>query len=150
LLQSFEQSPLVTTNFIYRKRYRAGAKTPSERQKTTQDYFENIKNSDYVLCVRGGGNFSVRLYETLMMGRIPVLINTDCLLPFESRIDWKKHVIWIAWSDRNKASEIVFDFHNNLSNKTFKELQQANRVLWKETLSVNNMLKLLKSNNTVN
>lgn len=149
LLQKFEQSPFVKTNFIYRKQYRAGAITPSERQKTTQEYFENIKNSDYVLCVRGGGNFSVRLYETLMMGRIPIFVNTDCLLPFEGNIDWKKHVVWVEWSDRNHIPEIVVEFHNKLSNGMFKELQQANRILWKETLSVNNMLKLLKSNNKV-
>lgn len=149
LLRGFEQSPIVETNFIYRKHYRAGAITPSERQKTTQEYFENIQNSDYVLCVRGGGNFSVRLYETLMMGRIPIFVNTDCLLPFEGNIDWKKHVVWVEWSDRHQIVKLVAEFHDNLSDKTFKELQQANRVLWKETLSVNNMLKLVKSNNKV-
>lgn len=148
LLNIFEKSSLVQTNFICRKHYRAGAITPLEREKTTQEYFENIKNSDYVLCVRGGGNFSVRLYETLMMGRIPVFVNTDCLFPFETQIDWKAHVVWVEWNNRHQIAKLVSEFHNNLSDKAFMELQQANRLLWKETLSVNNMLKLLKSDIT--
>lgn len=150
LLQTFEQSKLITTNFIYRKQYRAGATTQAERKNTAQDYFENIKNSDYVLCVRGAGNFSVRLYETLMMGRIPVFVNTDCLLPFENSIDWKKHVVWVEWNDRHRIAETVAEFHQKLSENAFNELQKANRLLWKETLSVHTMLKILKPNMSTN
>jgi hypothetical protein len=134
----------VTTNFIYRKHYRAGATTPSERQKTTQEYFKNIKNSDYVLCVRGAGNFSVRLYETLMMGRIPVFVDTDCLLPLENSIAWKEHCVWVSWKDRHLIANKVIDFHDALTDEAFKELQLKNRVLWKETLSLSSLLNFIK------
>ena len=63
------------------------------------EFYENMVSSDYIVCVRGGGNFSVRLYETLAMGRIPIFINTDCLLPLNKSIDWKKHVVWIERED---------------------------------------------------
>ena len=81
LLSYFVKSDKVKTNFIYRENYRGGAITTEQRTKTTLEYYNNILESDYVLCVRGAGNFSVRLYETLMMGKIPVFVNTDCLLP---------------------------------------------------------------------
>ncbi len=144
LLKVFEKSALIRTNFIYRNHYRAGAQTDLERKQTTLDYYNNIASSDYVICVRGAGNFSVRFYETLMMGKIPVFVDTDCLLPFEDEINWKQHVVWIAWKDRKNIAQIVSDFHQQLSNDAFIALQLNNRKLWKETLSVKGMLEMLK------
>jgi len=129
LLKSFEASSAVETNFIYRENYRGGAHSEEERTKTTLEYYDNIKNSDYVLCVRGAGNFSVRLYETLMMGRIPIFVNTDCLLPFEDTILWTDHVVWVEWVDRKNIANIVTDFHNMLSDEGFKQMQLDNRNL---------------------
>jgi Exostosin family len=145
ILNSLEKSALVRTNFIYRKKYRAGAISDDDREKTSLEYYQNINGSDYVLCVRGGGNFSVRLYETLLMGKIPVFINTDCLLPFENQINWKNHVVWIEWKDRRNCAQIVSDFHINLSNEDFINLQINNRKLWKEKLSVSGMLKTIEN-----
>ena len=145
LLHSFEQSNQVKTNFIYRKNYRAGANTEQERTKTTLEYYDNIKNSDYVVCVRGAGNFSVRLYETLMMGRIPVFVNTDCLLPFDDFIDWKKHVVWVEWEERKKIADVVAKFHQNIEDKDFVKMQIENRKLWKETLSLKKILEFIKN-----
>lgn len=143
ILSILQKSQLIESNFVYRRRYRAGAITVSEREKTTNEYFENISNSDYVLCVRGVGNFSVRLYETLMMGKIPVFINTDCLLPFEEIIDWKNHVVWVEWKDRKNIPTIIYDFHMKLSNDEFLHWQIKNRELWKERLSVKGMLEMI-------
>ena len=143
LLKLLDKSSLVKTNFIYRNSYRAGAKTVEDLEKTTKAYFDNIYDSDYVLCVRGAGNFSVRFYETLMFGRIPIFVNTDCILPFEDKINWKNHVVWIEWKDRKKIATLVADFHKQLSNDDFIKMQLNNRTLWKETLSINGILQIL-------
>ena len=143
LLKLLEKSSLVKTNFIYRNSYRAGAKTAEDLEKTTKEYFDNLYISDYVLCVRGAGNFSVRFYETLMFGRIPIFVNTDCMLPFEDKINWKNHVVWIEWKDREKIAALVADFHKQISNEDFIKMQLNNRKLWKETLSINGMLQIL-------
>lgn len=147
LLHYFEQSNQVKTNFIYRENYRGGASTEEQRTATTLEYYNNILDSDYVLCVRGAGNFSVRFYETLMMGKIPVFVNTDCLLPFEDQINWKKHVVWVEWKDRKNIAQRVADFHADLSVDEFVHLQISNRKLWKETLSVEGMLEMMKRYN---
>ena len=145
LLEILENSNDVKTNFIYRKHYRGGAITNEKRTKTTLEYYNNILESDYVLCIRGAGNFSVRFYETLMMGKIPVFVNTDCLLPFEDKIDWKKHVVWIEWENRKLIAQKVANFHTTLSGNEFVHLQISNRKLWKETLSVNGMLEMISN-----
>lgn len=145
LLRYFEKSAFIKTNFIYRKNYRGGAITEAQRETTTLEYYQNIYQSDYVLCVRGAGNFSVRLYETLMLGKIPIFVATDCLLPFEETINWKNHVVWVAWKDRKKIANIVSDFHHQLSDENFVKMQLNNRKLWKETLSVEGMLEMISN-----
>ena len=79
-MKYLEQENMIITNFIYRKKYRAGAKSQKDLQSTTLEYYENLLDSDYILCIRGAGNFSIRLYETLMVGRIPIFVNTRLYL----------------------------------------------------------------------
>jgi hypothetical protein len=145
LMRLLEKSSRVKTNFVYRQHYRAGAIEQAERERTSLEYYDNIRNSDYVVCVRGGGNFSVRLYETLMMGRIPVFVNTDCLLPFPDQIDWKNYVVWVEWRDRLRIDEIIINFHTKRSENDFAELQVRNRKFWQEELSVQGMLHSIQS-----
>lgn len=143
LLQDLESDSGIESRFIYRDKYRAGAQTPEKREQTTLEYYDNMKDADYVLCLRGAGNFSVRLYEALMMGKIPIFVDTDCLLPFENQIDWKRHVVWIDWKDRKQITTLVKEFHHSLSNEAFEDIQVRNRHLWKNTLSIGGMLTLI-------
>ncbi len=145
LLKLFERAQNINCNFIYRENYRAGAKTEQSLEQTTKEYYKNIKNSDYIICLRGAGNFSVRFYETLMMGKIPIFVNTDCLLPFDDKINWKKHVVWVEWHERKHIAKIVANFHSNISNEAFIRMQIDNRNLWKNTLSINTMLEIIKN-----
>lgn len=144
LLKEIEANAIIDARFIYRDQYRAGANTPETVAQTTKEYYDNLRESQYVVCIRGGGNFSVRFYQTLMMGRIPVFVNTDCLLPFEDIIDWKKHVVWVEWNERHLIVEKIMNFHSQLTPQQFIELQQANRSIWTNELSVSGIFNLLK------
>jgi hypothetical protein len=91
-------------------------------------------NTDYMLCIRGAGNFSIRFYEALSAGRIPLLINTRCALPFDDRIDWRRHCVIVEERDLSRAATILADFHASLSFEQFRKLQAENRRLWEEWL----------------
>jgi len=145
LLKLLTESELVNDQFIIRHKYRAGAVTKEERSRSALEFYNNIKNTDYTLCVRGGGNFSVRIYETLAMGRIPLFVNTDCILPLDHIIDWKKHVVWIEESEINKVDQLLADFHNEIHVDDFIQMQINNRNLWKEYISGNNFHEHLMS-----
>ena len=140
ILFNLERQNPINTNFIYRKKYRAGAISKYDRTQSTLEYYNNIRESDYILCLRGRGNFSIRFYETLLMGRIPVFISTDCILPLKNQINWEKHVVWIEWKERHHIGDIVTQFHNSLSNNDFRLLQINNRKLWLEKLQPNYIL----------
>jgi len=122
----------VQCNFLIRDLLHHTEKlTLSQREQ----FVENMLNSDYILCTRGGGNFSYRLYETLSCGRIPVLINTDCELPFEGWIDWKQYCVWVEEEDLPHIGTRIREFHDRLTAQQFQDLQMKCRNLWLEWLS---------------
>jgi hypothetical protein len=131
----------VDTNFILRKKYRAGVTEKKDTHQTTLEFYDNLRDSDYVVCVRGAGNFSVRFYETLAMGRIPILIDTECALPLEDKLNWQNHIVRVPYSERHRATEKVSQFHHSLSESDFLALQQANRDLWCERLTLQGFFK---------
>jgi hypothetical protein len=141
VLNSLQQDEGLSTNFILRKKYRAGVKENKDTHQTTLEFYDNLRDSDYVLCVRGAGNFSVRFYEALAMGRIPVLIDTDCALPLEGKINWENHIVRVPYPDRHRAGEKVRQFHHSLTEADFIDLQQANRILWRDKLTLQGFFK---------
>lgn len=141
VLKDLQQSELVDTSFILRDEYRAGVIKKKDTHATTLEFYDNLKNAPYVVCVRGGGNFSVRFYEALAMGRIPVFIDTDCSLPLADKVNWKKHIVWVDYKDRHRAAERVRAFHQSLSESEFVALQHANRKLWTKKMTLGGFFK---------
>lgn len=92
-LNLLNQNVNTKCNFIIRDLYRGGVskKIPNLNSHTVRaEFVNNIFDNAYNVCVRGGGNFSKRFYETLACGRIPILVNTDVMLPYQEFIEWKK------------------------------------------------------------
>ena len=126
------RSPGLDCNFIIRDVLHHTEKlTLAQRQ----EFVDNMLGSDYILCTRGGGNFSYRFYETLSCGRIPVFINTDCELPFKEWIDWKRYCVWVEEEDLPHLGARIREFHDRLTPQQFRDLQWACRNLWLEWLS---------------
>lgn len=126
VLKNLEKSSSIICNFIYRDSYRGGAQTENQIKKSTVEFFQNIENNLYTVCIRGAGNFSVRLYETLMMGRIPVIIQSDAKLPLEKAVNWEKHAVFVY---QNNIIEELIKFHDKFSNEEIIEIQKNNRDL---------------------
>lgn len=91
--------------------------------------------SDYIVCLRGGGNFSVRFYEALSLGKIPVFVDTDCVLPYDHLIDYRSFCVWIDQEKIPQISEAVAEFHSSISPEAFRELQLRCREMWRKYLS---------------
>jgi hypothetical protein len=97
------KSDLLECDFINTYVFRGGG---------MEQLIKYYKNSEFCFCPRGTGNFSIRFYETLYYGRIPVLIDTDISLPFENVIEWNKYII-IGKSIDEIIIKII-DFWNNV------------------------------------
>lgn len=135
-LRNLSNSLVVETNFEEKEGLVfLNSKDVDARRKLRLRYLQNMVESDYILCCRGAGNFSFRFNETLSCGRIPIFINTDSVLPYESEIDWKKYCVWVEESELPLIGEKVAEFHNNLSAEEFVYLQHECRKLWQQWIS---------------
>lgn len=132
LLQKLEKDNRIESNFILRNKYRAKDKSENNKEKTTLEFFKNIQDNLYVFCLRGNGNFSVRFYETLIMGRIPVLVDTDVRLPLADEINWSKYCLLVS---EDSIVEDLIKFHVSKTDSELKEIQISNRKLMLEKLN---------------
>lgn len=85
------------------------------------------------MCVRGAGNFSYRFYETMCLGKIPIVIDTDIDLPFEDFIDYGNYILKIPIKEIGNIQELVINYWNNISDYT--ELQKNIISFWESILS---------------
>jgi hypothetical protein len=129
------RSGLIRPCFITRSRYRAGATSTEKREQTVREFYENIDKTDYTLCVRGGGNFSKRFYETLAMGRIPLLLDTDCPLPFEQELPWGDCAVRVHSHELSLLPVRVAEHFTRLGQAGLQNLKLRNRRLWTEWLT---------------
>lgn len=103
--------------------------------ETQHEYFSNMMESDYALCARGFGNYSYRFYEALACGRIPLFIDTDCVLPYDWMVDWKRYCLWVDGRDLRSVGEVVAKYHASISTTEFEDLQRDCRRLWERWVS---------------
>ena len=143
-IKILQKSKKIQNNFILRDKIWGGFghyRLPNgtfNYELTKETYVQhayNILESDYVLCCRGNGNNSIRMYETLCCGRIPVFINTDCVLPYKNEIDWKRYCIWVEQNELAFIEEMILDFHENISESDFVDLQKECREVYLKYIS---------------
>jgi hypothetical protein len=104
--------------------------------ESARDAFRrNLINTDYTLCARGGGNWSIRLYETLASARIPLFIDTDCVLPYDFETNFKEYFVWVESEDVESVGEKLIAFHDHLDDADFINLQRACRRIWEQRLT---------------
>jgi len=131
-----EASQDVEANFLLRSESVSFDSTDADvKRRLSEEFAANMRDSDYILCCRGSANFSFRLYETLAAGRIPVFINTDCVLPFEDVIDWRSLCVWVEEDDVEAIGKRVAEFHQRLSPDEFEALQRRCRETYENWLT---------------
>jgi hypothetical protein len=137
-LVALEQNTNIRTNFIKKNAFWGGwlnsGRKPQDGKRLRDEFVRNIAESDYIVCARGGGNFSYRIYETLMSGRLPILIDTDCILPYDFIVCWEKEFPIVREDEVNSLGKRIMDFHNSIKD-SFEEHQNRMRSLWEEWIS---------------
>jgi hypothetical protein len=143
-LKNLSDSELIGTNFIIRKSHSAHKKTIElSPEQAREEYINNIAESDFSLAVRGDANESMRFYEILSLGRIPILIDTDIVLPLESEIDYDEFILRIHYKDIGKADKIISEFYKNLTEEKFLNMQKKAREAFEKYLRTDAFLKFI-------
>jgi len=106
-------------------------------QDIRREYVENMLASQFILAPKGDGNYSLRFFEALSMGRIPVVIDTDIVFPLESEIrfkDYKDFVVMVPSNDIENIEKYILDFWNAHSESEFAEKGRIARRMFEEYL----------------
>lgn len=112
-LNKINMAPDIRKKFIIRNEYWAGK--PHDKQ-VIADFVQNIKETYFTVCSRGAGNWSDRFYKVMFLGRIPIVINTDLVLPFEDKINWRDIIVYCDSEN---------DIANNIRKFWKKDIVQA-------------------------
>lgn len=79
--------------------------TDAERDVFWRRYAGIMRRSKFVLCPRGQGTSSIRLFETMQMGRVPVILSDDWVEPEGPR--WSEISIRIPESEAASIPQIL-------------------------------------------
>jgi|688.fasta_scaffold58393_3 hypothetical protein len=145
IIDSIKDSEKLVSNFIIRNDF-WGGKIWDDSIRI--EYIQNSLMSDFIICVRGAGNFSYRFYETLCLGRIPIVLDTDISLPFESYLNYD-FILKIKTSDLSNLESIILNYWQNIED--YLLLQKQIISFWENHLSPLGFIKTLnKYKNEIN
>ena len=75
---------------------------------SAEDYYAVLADSEFVLCPRGFGPTSFRMYEALSLGAIPIYIWEEVeWLPCRDEIDWSELIVSVDYRRINKLPRII-------------------------------------------
>jgi len=115
------------------------------RPKMFQEYIQLMRNGHYVVALRGCGNYSIRLFETLAADRIPIMVDTNQYLPFEDKINWKELGVWIPLEKFSSISDLVVDYHNTGGGTGFQKRIETISDVYNKYLSRDASLRIIES-----
>ena len=129
VINNLQNNQQIRTNFILRNQFWGGS---IHNNILRNEYIDNMSNSDFIVCSRGAGNFSYRLYETLSMGKIPIILDTDISLPCQDVIDYNK---FIVTSNPSDIVTMVTNCWNSMSDEMYIDLQKYSRYIYEKYIS---------------
>lgn len=120
--------------------------------KVSQNRFEHFvevtKRSKFTLCPRGYGAQSFRIYETLQLGSIPVIIYDKEWLPFKDEIDWNSFSVLVHEKELNNLKNIL----TQIPEKRIEEMLICGKNIYKKYFTLEStsrqILKILQTKNS--
>ena len=96
---------------------------PQEMNTQKHHYAQMLVRTKFVLCPRGSGPASFRLFEAMAAGRVPVILS-DEWVPVEGP-DWSQCSIQIRENDADRIPELL-----EAAESKFAELAAAAKATW--------------------
>jgi hypothetical protein len=90
--------------------------------KQIAQYQRHMRDITYVLCPRGIENYSFRFYEALKFGRVPVLVDTDMVLP--EGVAWDELIVRVPYDQLGDIGNFITRDYERLSAAGFRKRQE--------------------------
>ena len=125
----------ITTAFIERAFYslhRFGVSR--DPQDIRREYVENLRECDLALCARGDANASQRFYESLSAARIPLFLDTDCVLPLEEIIRYDEMLLRVSSREIETLPARVREWWTKQTPESFRAGEARARNIYEKYL----------------
>lgn len=109
-------------------------KDETKRRKLEAAYISCAVKSWAMLCPRGMGSSSIRFYEALCFGRIPVHISDEYTFPLDDCIDYKRFCIDIRQDDVPVMGKILAAWFRKKDREELAGICRAARAAYEEHL----------------
>lgn len=134
-IRSILRDKILEAHFIIRSSYSGNIKSISlDPQTARREYIDNMIASDFALTVKGDGNYSLRFYEAMSLGRIPLFVDTDSVLPLENMIPYDDFIVRVSYRDIDTISRTALDMYRSWSPKEYEHRQVLARELFEKYL----------------
>ncbi len=90
-----------------------------DHQNKTNEYNNILLNSRFSLSPSGSGPNSIRFWESLAVGSIPILLSDTLELPYHP--DWNEAIIFLKEDELNSLDDILSDIDENKENQMRKK-----------------------------
>jgi hypothetical protein len=134
-INKLHMAPDIKRKFVIRTDYWGGK--PNDPQ-IINEFVKNIQDSHFTLSSRGNGNWSARFYQVLYLGRIPIVVNTDLVLPFEDRINWRDIIVFC-----DSENDINNNIRSFWRSKNIVEAQMKCREIYETYLAPEKWCKII-------
>lgn len=114
----------LNDDWFYEKNIYHNQAISSQQIEQTQQYNEIISDSTFSLCPEGTGPNTIRLWESMALGSIPVIYSDDWSPPQISEMNWKDFSVFIPV----KYYESTLDILTSIDQDKIKQMQ-ANCVV---------------------
>jgi hypothetical protein len=139
IFAELEKNYNLCKNFLYRNGF--WAPEISDKTLARKEFVANVRSGLFGICIRGNGNFSYRLYETLALGRIPIIINSDLKLPLEKVINWQRQAIIC---ESHEIGELHNRIEQYIKNLNVLDICYENKLIYDEYFSPYGLIKHLE------
>lgn len=111
-----------------------------EKEYLRYIYKKSLSECKFVLCPRGRGSNSIRFFEALNFGKIPILISDDVKLPLRSKIDYSEFCIEMQEKNYFRIEQYVDNF---LKTHDIKTASLKAREISENWFSINSLEKFV-------
>ncbi|MSU55801.1 MAG: hypothetical protein EXS51_00615 [Candidatus Taylorbacteria bacterium] len=114
-----------------------------EPKQNRLEYVENLRECDLALSVRGDANASQRFYEALSASRVPLFLDTDCVLPLEEIIPYDEFILRVTARDSMALCERVRVWEREQSSAEFDEKERRAREVFLSQLRLDRYFEIV-------
>jgi len=91
-----------------------------------EDFVTRTLRSKFVLCPRGQGQTSFRLYEVMQLGSVPVYVSDTHQLPWSDQLDWNEFCVIVHPHDIPNIKHIL----NSITPATYTSMIEKAKLLY--------------------